>query len=886
MIWISFHFVPDSRGALYNLISSRWQGLISQPEGNLMGQNKSDLLSTIIEAFNYSKDGIAIVTIDGTLLYYNRVWVEIHALDSGVDYTGQRLRDVEREEILPLLDEGRESLLSEGFFIKQFGTTRRDGKHHVVHVVASLVEHLSPPLVVIVLREVTDIVEARKELEKYRDKLEELVRQRTSELTQSNVQLQMEIEERKRAESATTEATEKFREIIHGMPVMMDAMSETGVFLAWNMECERVTGYSAEEIVGNPKALEMLYPEEEYREKMMRQWASFDGDVRDWELDITCKDGSVKAIAWSNLAEQVPIPGWFTWAIGVDVTEWKKAEKALHESENKMRAQLKGIPVPTYTWQHIDDDFILLDFNDAAFKITEGTITDYIGIKANELYKDQPEILKDMHECCACSGSRERVMEYSFKSIGKKRYLNVKYACIQPSTLIVHTEDITERKETEEELERYRTGLEELVDERTIELQRVNKQLQQEILERKRTEMELESRNRELGTLNEIYKIIVAASDVNEILDRILEPIMEFCKAELGGLYFLDYDHNRLELVSSRGLDDKIVAKVKAVEMSVRSVQAILGSSMVFVAEEDLKGVSGGQYDTIKEALGVKRTLTFPFKSQGRIAYLVMLGRLIDEDVPSGIRRFLEMVGNQISIAVERLELLSQLEKSKIELKNLATRLIGSIEEEKRNIALSLHDETSQTLAAVKNELEMLRSRIPAGDKKSKKSLEEIGSHIMKITEGTRRISYSLHPSQLEDLGLVPAINWYAEKFVRSKQLKVEVGDAGFNEELPLHVGLTLYRIAQEALANVVRHANAKNVEVNITKGYPNVIMVIKDDGKGFISDAGPMIEKGLGIIGMRERVEGMDGSFQIRSSPGKGTRIRVTLPLEDENDG
>jgi two-component system sensor histidine kinase UhpB len=212
--------------------------------------------------------------------------------------------------------------------------------------------------------------------------------------------------------------------------------------------------------------------------------------------------------------------------------------------------------------------------------------------------------------------------------------------------------------------------------------------------------------------------------------------------------------------------------------------------------------------------------------------------------------------------------------------------LIDSIEEEKRNIALSLHDETSQTLAAVKNELEMLMSRIPANDQKSKKSLEVIRRHILNMTEGTRRISYSLHPSQLEDLGLVPAINWYAEKFVRSKRLKVEVGDAGFNEELPLYVGLTLYRIAQEALANVVRHADAKNVEVKITKGYPEVIMVITDDGKGFDTGASSPIKNGLGIIGMRERVEGLNGSFRIKSSPGMGTSIRVTLPLEVENDG
>ena len=851
-----------------------------------MAKDRSDLLSTIIEAFNYSKDGIAIATIEGTLLYYNRVWVEIHALDPEIDYTGQRLRDVEREEIHSLLDDGRESLLKEGFYTEQIETTRRDGKYHVVHVVASLVKHLEPPLVVIVLREVTDIVETQKELKEYRDRLEELVHERTGELTQANVQLQMEIEERKRAELATTKATEQFREIIHGMPVMMDAMSETGVFLAWNMECERVTGYSAGEIVGNPNALEMLYPDEEYREKMMRQWASFDGDVRDWELDVTCKDGSMKTIAWANLAEQVPVPGWHTWAIGIDITEREQAVEALRESEYMMRAQFKGIPAPTYTWRRVDDDFILLDFNDAAMKITDGKIVDYVGVSANKLYKDRPDILKDMLECCTGSGSVERAMEYTFELTGKKLYLNVKYACILPNILIVHTEDITERREAEKELEKYRTGLEELIDERMIELQNVNEQLQQEILERKRTELELENRNRELSTLNELYKIIVSSSDMNDILERVLEPIMEFCEAKLGGLYFLDFNRNRLEMVSSKGLDDDTVARVRIVEMGEISAQAIIGSAKVFVAEEDLKAERGNRYKMIKEALGVKRTLAFLFKSHGRIAYLAMLGRMEDENVPQEIRKFLEMIGNQISLAIERLELLDQLERSKTELGNLATKLIDSIEEERRSIALSLHDETSQTLAAVKNEIELLRYRIPADDKKSQKSLDEIRSLILKITEGTRRISYSLHPSQLEDLGLVPAINWYAEKFVRSKKLNVEVDDAGFNEELPLHVGLTLYRIAQEALANVVRHANAKTVEVKITKGYPEVIMVIKDDGKGFGVGADPTIEKGLGIIGMRERVAGMNGTFQIKSSPGKGTRIRVTLPLEVEDDG
>ncbi|HER43532.1 MAG TPA: hypothetical protein ENO08_03640, partial [Candidatus Eisenbacteria bacterium] len=92
-----------------------------------------DMLSTIIEAFDFTKDGIAIVTFQGTLLYYNRMWLEIHALDPGVDYAGRQLVDIEREEIHPIIEEARGELREKGYFDKQIATTRRDGKYHIVH---------------------------------------------------------------------------------------------------------------------------------------------------------------------------------------------------------------------------------------------------------------------------------------------------------------------------------------------------------------------------------------------------------------------------------------------------------------------------------------------------------------------------------------------------------------------------------------------------------------------------------------------------------------------------------------------------------------------------------------------------------------------------------
>ncbi len=142
-------------------------------------------------------------------------------------------------------------------------------------------------------------------------------------------------------ESNITVARQASEECLHfvleNMPVMMDAFDADWNIILWNRECERVTGYKAEEIVGNSKAMELLYPNPEYRQQMIAAWDERGNDDRDWEREVTCKDGSVKIIAWSNLSERFPIPGWTAWSVGVDVTERKRAEDALHQQIQRER---------------------------------------------------------------------------------------------------------------------------------------------------------------------------------------------------------------------------------------------------------------------------------------------------------------------------------------------------------------------------------------------------------------------------------------------------------------------------------------------------------------------------------------------------------------------
>lgn len=145
-----------------------------------------------------------------------------------------------------------------------------------------------------------------------------------------------DITERKQAEEGLRQSEERLRLVLQNMPVMLDAFDAEGNIIIWNQECERVTGYSAAETINNPQAMELMYPDAAYRQQMIAAWIEWGNRYRNWEWDITCKDGSIKTIAWSNISEQFPIPGWAMWGIGIDVTDRKRAEEALRQANQEL----------------------------------------------------------------------------------------------------------------------------------------------------------------------------------------------------------------------------------------------------------------------------------------------------------------------------------------------------------------------------------------------------------------------------------------------------------------------------------------------------------------------------------------------------------------------
>jgi signal transduction histidine kinase len=218
-----------------------------------------------------------------------------------------------------------------------------------------------------------------------------------------------------------------------------------------------------------------------------------------------------------------------------------------------------------------------------------------------------------------------------------------------------------------------------------------------------------------------------------------------------------------------------------------------------------------------------------------------------------------------------------QILEARGELEQLSARLVAAQEEERRSISRELHDQVGQTLSAVLVDAANLANRIPPEDTVARQNIESIRAHADSSVNAIRNIALLLRPSMLDDLGLIPALEWQAREVSRREGIKVKVTDEHVPDTLPDAVRTCIFRLVQEALHNVAAHSGAKNVLVSVRKENGSLILRVEDDGSGF----DPKRTRGMGLLGMEERVRQLGGRMEIQSEPGKGTRLRASLPIE-----
>ena len=254
--------------------------------------------------------------------------------------------------------------------------------------------------------------------------------------------------ERRQAETIVRE--NYFRSLVENVSDIVSILSIDGIVLYESPSVKRILGYEPEDLIGK-NAFDFIHPGD--RKSVVEYFnRAVKGAAVPTPIEFRFRHGDdswrdIESVG--KIIEDRHAGGTAALVNSRDVTERRQAQKALRESEERFKAQYKGIPLPTYTWEKTADDFVLASYNDAAEKVTKGKIAGWLGFKASEMYADIPEIPTNFQRCLDGGEVIRHELNYRFRTTGEVRQLDMTYVCVPPNIVMVHTRDITEQREAE-----------------------------------------------------------------------------------------------------------------------------------------------------------------------------------------------------------------------------------------------------------------------------------------------------------------------------------------------------------------------------------------------------------------------------------------------------
>ncbi|MFZ5825295.1 MAG: ATP-binding protein [Bacillota bacterium] len=336
----------------------------------------------------------------------------------------------------------------------------------------------------------------------------------------------------------------------------------------------------------------------------------------------------------------------------------------------------------------------------------------------------------------------------------------------------------------------------------------------------------------------------------------------------------------------------------------MRDVQATLGLKRVCIyrfpeegSEQPVFCTQQGQPHECSATPGIRRLVSESgeplLDASGGVVPLVADGRVIglfcfttegSTPVEMVDKDLFAALGRQMGMALENIRLWDELKVKEAVQAELLAKLISAQEEERKLIAMELHDETGQLMTSLMVNLKLLETA--SSPEQVKERLGDMRNIASTVLEEVHSLALQLRPPVLDQLGLVHALDRYTRDFSRKHGIKVELQAQGFEaRKLPVPVGTTLYRITQEALTNVARHSRARSVSVTLKWHRDRVTAIINDDGIGFdVKEVTGPTSRRLGMFSMQERAKLAGGQLEIRSEPGQGTTVLARIPALEES--
>jgi PAS domain S-box-containing protein len=400
------------------------------------------------------------------------------------------------------------------------------------------------------------------------------------------------------------------------------------------------------------------------------------------------------------------------------------------------------------------------------------------------------------------------------------------------------------------------------------------------ITERKMLEREQALWLWEQETLSDIDRKLVGVVDLNKIFAAILQQTLNLTRAHFGGVLLFDEQHLHMQWNSICGNTLQHTAEMFSPNETLRDIlkneEPLIIQNLNTNTQYPLSRLSiVGEEKLIS-------TAWLPLNVEGKRRGMLVVGYRQYHDFTAREMRLLISLAEKHSIAMVNAQLYTDLLQREKELEILSGARVQAQEDERRRIAREIHDGLGQMLTAIKFNLEILEDMITAG-KDERERIDDMKNLLDSVMKEAREISYNLMPSVLDDFGLAPALQLLSEQFANRTNVKVQFQAHGITGRLDSNLEIGLYRIAQESLNNVSKHAEATEVNLQIISHSDGIRLVIEDNGKGittqpsFIRATG---KGGMGLPGMRERASSIGGLLTIDSTPNNGTLITVEVPL------
>lgn len=386
----------------------------------------------------------------------------------------------------------------------------------------------------------------------------------------------------------------------------------------------------------------------------------------------------------------------------------------------------------------------------------------------------------------------------------------------------------------------------------------------------------------EQETMSTIDRQLVSSVNLQAVLDAISFHAKALTRADWAGVVMLDADlcqarwravvGNRIPVPS-----DPVLLQREQMASAQSNQYVILG---------DVGELPQGNLTLPFEGEGIVSAVRFPLLVEREVRGQLVVGYRRHHDFAHREIRLLTSLAEKSSIALANAQIYDNLLSRERELELLSGARVMAQEEERRRIAREIHDSLGQMLTAIKFNVEILEDAAELQSEEERWRVADIKSLLDNAMAEAREISYNLMPSVLLDFGLVPALQFLAEQFQKRNELRVQVLTRGVEGRLDSAIEIGLYRIAQEALNNIAKHAEAHEVNVQLIGDAGAIRLLIDDDGKGFQAsriEVGTHQRRGMGLVSMRERAASFNGVFVLDSRPGRGTEIIVEIPKVDQ---